>query len=119
LSLAGREEPWRKRPAWFALRQLIETLAESEFTGKDAGRPARGAEIYRFRKAGKDFAVCWTNDGCREFEFDRPVDGVVDRDGRALASARAPERSAGRCSRAAPDCGRIEIGRSPKYVTFK
>lgn len=99
----GREEPWRKRPAWLALRQMVGALTDSEFTGKDRGRAARGAEIYRFRKAGKDFAVCWTNDGRREFEFGRPVEGVADRDGRALA----------------PAGGRIAIGRSPKYVAFK
>ena len=105
----SREEPWRKRPAWFALRQMVEALAGSEFTGKDGGGSARGAEIYRFRKAGRDFAVCWTNDGRRDFEFGRPVDGVTGRDGGAIAPAGTPERSA----------GRIAIGRSPKYVAFK
>jgi len=99
----SREEPWRKRPAWFALRRLVEALVGSEFTGKDGGRTARGAEIYRFRKAGKDFAVCWTNGARREFAFDRPVEGLADRDGREIAHAGA----------------RIAIGRSPKYVAFK
>jgi hypothetical protein len=115
----GREEPPRKRPAWFALKTMVGRLAESEFTGKETGRAARGAEIYHFRKAGKDFAVFWTNDGPREFEFARPVERMTDRDGREIAPARAPEQSAGRCRRAAFVGGRIAIGRSPKYVAFK
>jgi hypothetical protein len=133
----SREEPWRRRPSWFALRTMVAELAGAEFAGKDEGRAARGAEIYRFRKAGREFAVCWTNGAPADFDFGRPVARVLDRDGgfRGPGSDRlgthwgtrwAGRESAGDSCRPGSDrigarwdgSGSVKIERSPKYVFF-
>jgi hypothetical protein len=101
----SREEPWRRRPSWFALRTMVAELAGAEFTGKDAGRAERaewGAEIYRFRKAGREFAVCWTNGAPAEIDLGRPAARILDRDGREIAGG----------------SGSVKVERNLKYVFF-
>jgi hypothetical protein len=107
---AGRESVWRRRPSFAALRTLIAELAGAEFRGKDAGEAAKGAEIYRFAKGGREFAVCWTTGEPVAFDFGRPIARVLDRGGVAGASAAGAGMDAAG--------GRITIERSPKYVFF-
>ena len=98
----SRETPWRRRPSWFALKTMVAELSGSEFTGKDDQGAGRGAEIYRFRKGGLEFAVAWTNGPAVEADFGRPAARVMDRDGRESAGGSGP----------------VGIGGSPKYVFF-
>ena len=96
-----REPVWRWRPGFAALKAMIEILSGSVFTGRDA---APGAEIYRFKKDGKELAVCWTNGPPLAHDFKRPVDTIVGRDGGGGA---------------AEPGGEVKIDRTPKYVFFK
>jgi hypothetical protein len=113
-----REEPWRRRPAFHAFRTLRARLEGSVFEGLgEASAPADGASgsgpdpeagsgndvrIFRFRKAGRAFAVCWTPGPSVERVFEKRVEAVIDRDGRAFAGR--PQK--------------ITIDGSPKYVDF-
>ena len=83
----SRGPEWRKRPGYFALRQMARLLEGSRFEGKV---PSAGAEIYLFRKEGREFAVCWTRQGAVDHEFSPAPRLIVGRDGeeRALGSAR-------------------------------
>jgi hypothetical protein len=112
---ASGEGAWRRRPSWFALRTMVAELAGSEFEGKDegTGREARGAgirsaemrgaQIYRFRKAGREFAVCWTNGAPADVDLGRPAARILDRDGHESAGGSGP----------------VKVERSPKYVFFE
>jgi hypothetical protein len=95
-----RGEPWRQRPAFMAFQHLVGRLAESSFEGRD---PDENAEIFRFRKGGRSFAIAWTAGAPVERIFAEPVESVVDRDG--LENA--------------PPAQKILINGSPKYVTFR
>jgi hypothetical protein len=96
----SRERVWRKRPGYYALSQMAGLLEGSRFDGKD---PAAGAEIFLFRKEGREFAVCWTRAGAVEHEFVRAPVQIVDRDGQ--------EKPAG--------SARIWIEEKPQYVFFR
>ena len=112
---ASGDGPWRRRPSWFALKTMVAELAGSEFAGRDEGRErgrrgakirgagAGGAQVYRFRKAGREFAVCWTTGAPSEVDLGRPAARILDRDGRESAGGRGP----------------IRVERSPKYVFFE
>ena len=88
---------WRKRPGYFALRQMARLLEGSRFEGKadDAG-----AEIYWFHKEDREFAVCWTRQGAVDHEFIPAPRQIVGRDGE--------ERPAG--------SARVRIEERPQYV---
>ena len=66
---------------------MARLLEGSRFEGKV---PSAGAEIYLFRKEGREFAVCWTRQGAVDHEFSPAPRLIVGRDGeeRALGSAR-------------------------------
>lgn len=96
----SRERMWRKRPSYHALRQLAGLLEGSRFEGKS---PAGGAEVFRFRKAGSEFAVCWTKSGAFDREFSVVPAQVIDRDGK--------EQPAGST--------KIRIEEKPQYVFFR
>jgi len=85
----SRGTEWRKRPGFFALRQMVRLLEGSRFL-KKAGDA--GAEVFWFEKAGRTFAVCWARGGILEYEFPAPPALIIDRDGeeRPVASARVP-----------------------------
>jgi hypothetical protein len=95
----SRDDPWRRRPAYFALKTMVRQLAGSVFIGKVKDI---AGEIYLFRKAAEDFAVCWTNVAPLEHEFSKPVRKVLSRDGRESESSN----------------NRVKIEGSPKYVFF-
>ena len=94
---------------------MVAELAGAEFAGSDEGRKrgrrgaeVRGAEpcgaqVYRFRKAGREFAGCWTTGAPSEVDLGRPAARILDRDGRESAGGRGP----------------IRVERSPKYVFFE
>ncbi|OGD36288.1 MAG: hypothetical protein A2V45_13365 [Candidatus Aminicenantes bacterium RBG_19FT_COMBO_58_17] len=93
----SRGPGWRKRPGYFALRQMARLLEGSRFEGKadDAG-----AEIYWFHKEDREFAVCWTRQGAVDHEFIPAPRQIVGRDGE--------ERPAG--------SARVRIEERPQYV---
>jgi hypothetical protein len=114
----NRGESWRRRPAFHAFRTLRARLGGSVFEGLgEAAAPADGAScsgpdieagsgagprIFRFRKDGRAFAVCWTPGPPVERVFKGRLEAVIDREGREIA---------GRAQT-------IIIDRSPKYVDF-
>jgi hypothetical protein len=67
----------------------------------EAGSGA-GPRIFRFRKGGRAFAVCWTPGPPVEHVFKGRLEAVIDREGREIAGR--PQT--------------IIIDRSPKYVDF-
>jgi len=99
----SRETPWRKRPGYAAFQTLARVVGGSTFSGREEPAGNAGGEIFLFEKQGRDFAVAWTNGPPFEREFSRPVERILDRDGRDLGGR----------------AGKIKIDRSPKYVFFK
>jgi len=95
----SREPVWRRRPSFAALRTMIEILSGSTFTGK--AEDGEG-EIFYFRKEGRDFAACWTNGPPFEYDFRRPAERIIGRDGGAIKGG-----------------GEVRIDGTPKYVFFK
>jgi hypothetical protein len=114
----NRGETWRRRPAFHAFQTLRARLGGSVFEGLgEAAAPADGAScsgpdietrsgvgprIFRFRKDGRAFAVCWTPGPPVERVFKGRLEAVIDREGREIAGR--PQT--------------IIIDRSPKYVDF-
>jgi len=114
----NREEPWRRRPAFHAFRTLrarlggsvFEGLGETETPSDGASGPGPDPEagtgddarVFRFRKDGRAFAVCWTPGPPMEYVFKGRVEAVIDREGREIAGR--PQT--------------IIIDGSPKYVVF-
>ncbi|MEW5901419.1 MAG: hypothetical protein AB1715_08170 [Acidobacteriota bacterium] len=96
----SREGAWRKRPSYFALRELGRMLESSRFEGK-AGEGR--AQVFFFRRGGEEFAVCWTPGGSADYEFKRSPRLIVTRDGEERAASSA----------------KIRIGESPQYVFFR
>ena len=94
-----REKPWRKRPSFFALREMTRNLEESRFVGMAEDRRAK---ICFFRKGEEDFAVCWTQRGAVEFAFSRKVKRILGRGGEEIR----------------PVSQKIKIEESPIYVFF-
>ena len=102
----SREEPWRKRPSFFAFKTLVSMLKDSEFQGI-ISHPM--AEIFVFHRQGEKFAVVWTKDKSNEGKFlaldaflPGQVDRVVGRNGEEL-----PVRE-----------GQIKLSGSPQYVFY-
>jgi hypothetical protein len=93
----SRGPGWRKRPAYFALRQLAQLLEGSRFEEKV---PDSRAEVFRFRKGDRQFAVCWRRKGSVAYEFSPAARLIIGRDGE--------ERPAGP--------GRVLIEERPQYV---
>lgn len=99
----SREESWRKRPSYLAFQTMTGIVGGSTFVGKVENAEKAGAEIFLFEKQGRDFAVGWTSGVPFEHEFSRPVERIMDRDGRDL--------------KIGP--GGIRLEGSPKYVFFR
>ncbi len=105
--IVSREEPWRKRPSFFAFKTMVSMLKDSEFQGTI---PHPMAEIFVFHRDGENFVVVWTKDESNWGKFlaldsflPGQVDRVVGRDGEDI-----PVQD-----------GQIEINGSPKYVFYK
>lgn len=99
----SRERPWRKRPGYAAFETMARIVGGSTFAGKSPPAGNVGGEIFLFEKQGKEFAVSWTNGSPFEHEFSRPVERILDRDGKDLEAGG----------------GRIRLDGSPKYVFFQ
>ncbi|MBN2408112.1 MAG: hypothetical protein JXE07_00120 [Candidatus Aminicenantes bacterium] len=96
----SRDRTWRKRPSYYALGQMAGLLEGSRFEGTAS---TAGAEIFLFRKGGREFAVCWTKRGAVEHEFARAPILIVDRDGREKR----------------PGSAKVRIEEKPQYVFFR
>ena len=93
----SRDPEWRRRPAYFALRQMTQLLEGSRFEEK---APAGSVEVFWFRKGDRRFAVCWTRQGVVDHEFGQVPCPIIGRDGE--------ERPAG--------SARVRIEERPQYV---
>jgi len=103
----SREEPWRRRPGFFAFKTMVSFLKDSEFQGI-ISHPM--AEIFVFYREGESFVVIWTKDKSfwgRSLDLDAflpgDVDRIVSRDGEDIPVLN----------------GQIEINGSPKYVFYE
>ena len=96
----NRENKWRKRPAYFALRTLITQIRASHFTGK-TDHPQ--AEIFSFLKDGKKFSVCWTNSSPFTLEFPEKIIRIKDITGEEIRHHN----------------NRVDLNGSPKYVFYE
>ena len=74
----SRDKPWRKRPSYFALANMVRLLEGSRFAGKVQDV---GAEIFLFRKGEDEFAVCWTRKGAVDYRFFQTPKYIIGRDG--------------------------------------
>lgn len=109
----SREEPWRRRPSFRAMRTLVKRIDGGRFlgvmdiAGDGVRRTRRGKQgdfrAFLFRKNGETVAVCWTTGRPAEVRFDREVAGIEDRDGNATGVRD----------------GAVLLDGSPKYVFFK
>jgi hypothetical protein len=95
----SRNTPWRKRPGYFAFRNLVRRLEGSRFEGKIDDRRA---EIFLFHKGSEEFAVAWTRAGAVDYAFSRKPRLLIGRDGEESRPAGA----------------RIRIEEKPQYVFF-
>lgn len=96
----SRPKPWRKRPSFNAFKTMVSLLEGSRFLRK-ASDP--WAEIFFFDRRGQEFAVGWTKKGHVRRTFDRPIAGVIGRDGESIACLPG---------------GEIELEERPQYVFF-
>ncbi len=103
----SREEPWRKRPSFFAFKTMVSFLRDSEFQRTISHSMA---EIFVFHREGESFVVIWTKDKLhwgKSLDLDSfllgEVDRIVGREGEDI-----PVQD-----------GQIEINGSPKYVFYK
>ncbi len=97
----NRNQPWRKRPSFSALKNMISFLQGSEFKGKEFHPKA---QVFNFRKSGQDFAICWLKGPSLEIEysFSRKVSRLMNRSGEEIL----------------PVGKRIKLTQSPIYVFF-
>jgi len=77
----SRQEEWRPRPSFSALKTLIKHLEGSTFTEKMTDSRA---EVYLFSRGNEDFALCWTKGPPSDYVFSRNVSRVLDRDGKEV-----------------------------------
>jgi hypothetical protein len=83
----SREEPWRKRPGFYAFKTLIANLEGAAFKEKI---PHPHAEIFVFQRGLDSFAVVWTTEKKNWGQSPiknwglSPISRVVSRDGKEL-----------------------------------
>ncbi len=93
------DKNWRKRPAFFALKCLVDRTKNAVFLKKI---PHPEAYIFLFCKEREFFAICWTKEGTIEHTFSYRIKRAENRDGEGIFLRG----------------GRIQIGPSPRYVYF-
>jgi hypothetical protein len=90
----------RRRPAFFALRQLLRALGDATCEGR-VGATAEGEHALRFRRPdGRRVIVAWTRTGPGRLQVPDVIEVCEDRDG-----ARCELRQ-----------GVVPIGSSPLYL---
>ncbi len=95
----SREEEWRRRPSYFALKTLVKMLENSTYEAKI---PHPQAEIFTFTKGEDRLAVCWTTGPAFEFDFPNKIERAVNRDGNDI-----------------PMTGqRLTLSEAPQYIFF-
>jgi hypothetical protein len=88
----------RRRPAWKALRTLIDQVEGSIFEGP---LPApEGAYLYHFKSGDQEFVVGWSVKGGARATLPRPAAAAYSRDGESLPVS---------------DGNEIDVGPSPVY----
>ena len=80
----SRDEEWRRRPSYFALKTLVQMLENSTF---DAVIAHPQAMIFTFSKGNDRFAVCWTTEKKLDFSFPEEIKRIVGRDGNDIQVA--------------------------------
>lgn len=77
----SRGKSWRKRPAYFAFRAMIELLTDSIFQGRFSYTKA---EIFMFCRRQEVFAVAWTKGEPVVYTFPGRIKKIRDRSGQEL-----------------------------------
>jgi hypothetical protein len=77
----SREEKWRRRPSYWALKTLVRMLDASIYKAKI---PHSQAAIFTFTKDDDRFAVCWTTGPELDFTFPKTIKKILDRDGHEI-----------------------------------
>ncbi|MBU4203613.1 MAG: hypothetical protein KKD59_06645 [Acidobacteria bacterium] len=75
-----RNSSLRKRPAFFALKTLVQQLRGARFTGRI---PHPSAFLFTFVNNGRSFAAGWTNGSSIRHTFARGIDTVLSRNGQS------------------------------------
>lgn len=89
------------RPAFAALRTLVDRLDGATFSGPLPA--AAGVHLYRFESRHGPTVVGWCPDGTRRAELPSPPAETVDRDGRPLPAGGGAS---------------VEVGPSPRYFAL-
>jgi hypothetical protein len=77
----NREKVWRKRPGFFAIKHMVESLDGSIFV-KTIPHPQ--ARIFVFNKGQREIAVCWTTESSTAHKFFKRIQKVETRDGKEI-----------------------------------
>lgn len=98
----SREEPWRKRPSFYAFKTMAQLLKGAEFIEK-VSHPR--LEIFAFQKEKEHFSVVWVKKKSTraKHKMSGDIKKAVSRDGREL-----PIKN-----------NEIKLGEDPCYVFFK
>ncbi len=96
----SRGKAWRKRPAFFAMKTLVNHLEGSVFKGK---KTHPKAEIFTFSKGEESFALGWTKRGSIKYCFSGQLKRVLDRKGQEVSF----------------QDNTVILGSSPKYIFFQ
>ncbi len=97
-----REEPWRKRPGFYAYQTMVSQLKGAEFIKKI---PHPKAEVFIFQREKNRMAAVWSREEQSTVEFALPgkAEKIVERDGAELPA----------------NGDRIIIDGHPRYIVFK
>ncbi len=95
-----RSGGWRKRPAFFAFKELIHILTGAEFYEHSWQGPI---QLFRFRKDSGEWIIAWSGSQGSSVEFDRKPARILNREGRFLP---------------VPSGSRIFLSGSPSYLFF-
>jgi len=96
----SREEEWRRRPSYYALKTMVRMLDDSTFEAKI---PHPQAEVFIFAKGKERFAACWTTGPEVDFHFPEGIKQAIDRDGNEISICRQS----------------LTLSESPQYIFYK
>ena len=92
-----RENKWRKRPAFFAMKTMVSILEGAIFEGRFAHPEA---EVFVFCKGKDVFAVGWTRGKAVEYVFPEKIAKILDREGQKISVTG----------------NKVSLDASPKYI---
>lgn len=96
----NRENEWRKRPSYRAMKTMGSFLKGSTFIQK-AEHPE--ANMFIFKKGSESFAACWTKKHSVDYSFPCRVIKAFDRNGKTIEIT----------------ANKIRINESPQYAFFE